>query len=93
MKTATYHKHPTGEPFTVKYDENSPCVWCGFPVVEASMGGTACCPWCDMGICRFVPGHRVDNEGIDPMTGKMHLPKEHYRRWGCATWKIDACNE
>lgn len=48
MKTATYRRHG-GETFTVEYDENAPCICCGFPVIEASVGGTAVCPWCDMG--------------------------------------------
>lgn len=28
----------------VEYDENAPCIICGEPVVEASMGGTVICP-------------------------------------------------
>lgn len=51
MKTATY----TGlqnQKIVVEYDEESPCRICGLPVVEASMGGTDVCPWCDCGIHR-----------------------------------------
>ena len=33
----------------VEYDSNTPCLMCGLPVEEASVGGTAICPWCDMG--------------------------------------------
>lgn len=33
----------------VEYDEEAPCRICGKPVVEASMGGTDVCPWCDCG--------------------------------------------
>ena len=33
----------------VEYDECAPCWMCGEPVVEASMGGTVICPWCDCG--------------------------------------------
>jgi hypothetical protein len=51
MKTATYTGFD-GEKFTVEYDENAPCIGCGLPVIEASMGGTALCPWCDCGIYR-----------------------------------------
>jgi len=52
MKTATYRKLD-GSKFTVEYDENAPCLICGEPVKEASMGGTVICPWCDMGRCRY----------------------------------------
>lgn len=52
MKTATYKKLD-GEEFKVEYDENAPCIICGEPVVEASMGGTVICPWCDCGHCRY----------------------------------------
>jgi hypothetical protein len=47
MKRATYGK------LTFDYDENAPCSICGEPVVEASMGGTNICPWCDCGNCRY----------------------------------------
>lgn len=53
-RTATYYKDSQmKEPFTIKYDDESPCLRCGEPVVSASMGGTAICPWCDMGKCRY----------------------------------------
>lgn len=52
MKTATYNKIGGGT-FTVEYDENAPCIVCGEPVVEASMGGTHVCPSCDCGRCRY----------------------------------------
>jgi len=52
VKTATYNKKGGGK-VTVEYDENAPCVICGEPVVEASMGGTAVCPSCDCGNCRY----------------------------------------
>lgn len=52
MKTATYRLRD-GSDLRVEYDENAPCINCGEPVVEASMGGTALCPWCDCGKCRF----------------------------------------
>jgi len=37
---------------TFYYDPNSPCIMCGKPVVEASTGGTAICPCCDIGVHR-----------------------------------------
>ena len=52
MKTATY-RGLDGKGFTVEYDPESPCIHCGLPVVEASVGGTAVCPWCDMGVDRW----------------------------------------
>lgn len=39
--------------FYVEYDDESPCIICGEPVISASMGGTAICGWCDMGKCRY----------------------------------------
>ena len=51
MKSATYTLLD-GSKRAIDYDENAPCVQCGLPVIEASVGGTAVCPWCDMGIYR-----------------------------------------
>ena len=79
MKTsATYHRYPDGQPFTVEYDTDDPCHFCGLPVMAASMGGTACCPWCDMGTCRFDPSHRSDMD-LDYETGKFSS-RIHYER-------------
>lgn len=47
---ATYDT-PDG-PLEVPFDGSLPCTICGLPVRAASMGGTAVCPWCDMGIYR-----------------------------------------
>ncbi len=52
MKTATYNLVGGGTK-TIEYDDTAPCICCGEPVVEASMGGTVLCPWCDMGKCRY----------------------------------------
>jgi len=35
------------------FDEKAPCIMCGEPVIEPSMGGTTLCPWCDCGKCRY----------------------------------------
>lgn len=51
MPEATY-TGLDGEKFTVTYDERAPCIVCNLPVVMASMGGTAVCPWCDVGVTR-----------------------------------------
>tara|TARA_Y100000034_G_C6891777_1_gene410368 strand:+ start:680 stop:988 length:309 start_codon:yes stop_codon:yes gene_type:complete len=40
---------PPGERTEVVYDADAPCRICGEPVIEASMGGTNVCPWCDCG--------------------------------------------
>ena len=52
-KTATY-KNLEGKDFTVEYDSEAPCWYCGYPVGEASMGGTVVCGPCDMGANRFT---------------------------------------
>ena len=52
MKIVKY-KQTDGTDLVIEYDENGPCVCCGEPVIEASMGGTILCPWCDMGRCRY----------------------------------------
>ena len=51
MKIATYNKLGGGT-FTVEYDPKLPCVCCGLPVENASMGGTRVCPACDCGYKR-----------------------------------------
>lgn len=79
MKTAVY-RQPSGASLIVDYDENAPCLGCGLPVVEASMSGTAVCPWCDTGRCRFSPCGRVDTE-FDHDTGKIMSPKKHYEKY------------
>lgn len=48
MEKATY-TGIDGKKFDVEYDPNALCIICGLPVVTASIGGTAVCPWCDMG--------------------------------------------
>jgi hypothetical protein len=47
MKIVKY-KTADGE-IEVQYDENAPCIICSLPVIEASMGGTNVCSWCDTG--------------------------------------------
>jgi uncharacterized Zn finger protein (UPF0148 family) len=74
-RTATYYKDPyMKESFTVEYDDETPCVSCGEPVVSASMGGTALCPWCDMGKCRYCGMQiMVLKEEIDGGDSKRNL--------------------
>lgn len=41
-----------GSKLEVEYDPSALCISCGEPVIEASMCGTAICPWCDCGTHR-----------------------------------------
>lgn len=75
--TALYRRQD-GSEFAAEYDTDDSCHWCGLPVVAASMGGTACCSWCDLGICRFDKSHRVDTTPVNPETGKLYPPSWHY---------------
>lgn len=56
MKTAFYNvSDENGKPafYLVVYDETAPCVFCGLPVVGASVSATAICGWCDNGTPRI----------------------------------------
>ena len=44
LKCKSYHKPPECD-----FDPEFPCVVCGKPVEALSVGGSAVCPWCDMG--------------------------------------------
>lgn len=50
-KTAMYNMQG-GIKKEFEYDTDDPCLSCGQPVIAASVGGTAICPWCDMGVHR-----------------------------------------
>lgn len=51
MKKVTYPI--AGEmTYTSTYDETLPCIVCGNPVINASMGGPRVCPSCDIGRSR-----------------------------------------
>lgn len=83
MKTATY-RTTEGKELKVEYDETAPCIICGEPVVEASMGGTVICPWCDMGKCRycritiFVIKEELDGgQSLKELREHMKWHKEH----------------
>lgn len=64
MKTLTLYQDETGtfhlcnnekaeyKLVEIEYDETAPCVICGLPVENASMGGTNVCPSCDCGYFR-----------------------------------------
>lgn len=51
IKKAVYTALQGGE-IVVEYNHEAPCRMCGQPVIEASMGGTDVCPWCDCGYNR-----------------------------------------
>jgi hypothetical protein len=82
MKTATY-RLLDGTDRKIEYDENAPCMVCGEPVIEASMGGTSLCPWCDCGNCRYcgvrLPIGRDKEHSIE-------LIKEHID-WHKQSWE------
>ena len=48
MKKVTYTLLD-GSKKEMDYDADAPCLSCGLPVEEASMGGTRICPACDCG--------------------------------------------
>ena len=71
MKTATYTMID-GSKKSFEYDEEAPCKICDLPVVEASMGGTTICPWCDCGIYRDgVKWESMNSEKIK-RNAKLH---------------------
>lgn len=74
MKTATYNLVGGGTK-TIEYDENASCIVCGEPVMEASMGGTVVCPWCDMGKCRYCGVPLTTNK--DEIKSHMSWHKSH----------------
>lgn len=49
----THYLMKDGSKREVEYNEMHPCLSCGEPVHNASMGGTIICPSCDLGKCRF----------------------------------------
>ena|SRR2546426_7474334 len=53
MKQIARYRKVGGGEIEVEYDDESPCMRCGEPVIGASMGGTAICGPCDMGKCRY----------------------------------------
>ena len=59
----------------VEYDEDSPCLICGEPVIGASIGGTAICGSCDWEseYCAYYNNTSGDN-----------IP--YY--WNGTTWKV-----
>lgn len=83
MKMARYPLEGGGER-VVEYDEMAPCIICGEPVTEASMGGTDICPWCDCGNCRycrmriFVLKEEIDGgRSLKQLREHMTWHKEH----------------
>ena len=80
IKKATYTQLDNTQ-ITVEYDADAPCRVCGLPVVEASVGGTDLCPWCDSGL------HRDGTKWTMADYKKMFGPpdyekmKEDLRKW------------
>lgn len=80
MKTVNYGDKE------IEYDELAPCICCGEPVHNASMGGTVICPACDCGKCRFC-GVRISvmKESVDGGHSKREALKHmkyHRERLG-----------
>ncbi len=80
MKTVTYNLIGGGKK-TIEYDETAPCIVCGEPVGEASMGGTVVCPACDCGLCRYcriqLPMGRDKEDSIKKIREHMAWHKAH----------------
>lgn len=70
IKKATYRLRGGGT-LEVEYDPDAPCRICGKPVVEASVGGTDVCPYCDAGIHR--DGRRWTYKETMELIGKKRL--------------------
>ena len=74
MKTAIYNLLGGGK-LSVEYDETTPCRLCKLPVIEASMGGTDVCPWCDVGIDRngrwLTAREMIQDEQREPHARKL----------------------
>ena len=62
-KSATYRLFDGGS-VIVSYDPDAPCASCGLPVLSASVGGTAICPWCDMGKNRDGSPKRLEIDRV-----------------------------
>lgn len=53
MIRTTSYTDLKGKKIPINYNDEAACISCGEPVISASMGGTAICPWCDTGRCRY----------------------------------------
>lgn len=60
-----------GQRLRIEYDSEQPCIVCGLPVEEASVGGTMICPMCDMGM------HRDGAKGDHQRPWKVRYPDEY----------------
>lgn len=74
MALATYPLRD-GRTLDLEYDPAAPCRVCGEPVIEASMGGTDLCPWCDCGHCRYCRAPLIGHPSII----KTHMESHHKR--------------
>jgi len=59
MKTVTYPLMGDKK-YTITYDETLPCIVCGNPVINASMGGPRVCPSCNIGRSRDGKRRGID---------------------------------
>lgn len=80
MKQARYRLlQPDGttKEVDLEYDPMAPCINCGLTVVNASVGGTAVCCWCDIGVDRN--GTRLEfHLGDDPIYESYRAKRRSY---------------
>lgn len=66
-----------------EYDEDTPCIICGEPVIGASMGGTVICGACDCGKCRYcgitITVFKESVDGGKSKQGILNHMKWHYK--------------
>ncbi len=79
-----------GEEIEVEYDPDSPCIYCGAPVLEASMGGTAVCPWCDCGVLRPdwpIEQYTDQRFALLVNCGRQYVDQRFALLINCGSWK------
>jgi len=73
MKIIQMRRCDTKELVDVQYDETAPCLICGNPVINASMGGLDICPSCDCGYWRDGEKFNLVKDGMYILKMYAHL--------------------
>ena len=73
MKTIQLRRCDTKELEDVHYDETTPCLVCGNPVINASMGGLDICPSCDCGYWRTGEKFNLIKDKLYILKSYAHL--------------------